>query len=249
MMAEPGLSQRASSFGSVAEDYDRFRPGPPLSAVDWVLRRAYRTAVDIGAGTGALTRRLCERADRVIAVEPDARMLEVLRQHTPEASAVRSWAECLPIRSGILDAAMVSSAWHWMDPDRTVAEVGRVVRSGGVFGVIWNGADRSVEWVAELLGRRDPSPDDQSGRGSRHRFELPPGSPFVDLDSCLIRWSLPMTREELIGLATTYSSMITLPPDRRELELDRIRAAADTALRGGAVEVPMSCRCWRAVRA
>ena len=69
-------------------------------------------------------------------------------------------AEQLPIRSETLDAAMVSSAWHWMDPDRTVAEVGRVLRPGGVLGVIWNGADRSIDWVAELLGTRDPSPGD-----------------------------------------------------------------------------------------
>ena len=58
------------------------------------------------------------------------------------------------LRSGTLDAVVVSSAWHWMDTDQTVAEVGRVLRSGGVFGVIRNGPDRPVGWVTELLGAR-----------------------------------------------------------------------------------------------
>ncbi len=239
---------RASSFGSVAEEYDRFRPGPPLAAVEWILRSPGGTAIDLGAGTGALTRELAKRVDQVVALEPDARMLEVLHRNLPQVPAVRSRAEELPVRTGTLDAAMVSSAWHWMDPDRTVAELGRVLRSGGVFGVIWNGADRSVEWVAELLGTRDPSPGDRNNRRSRHRFELPPGSPFVDLETTVIVWSRTLTDEELVGLAGTYSSMITMPPDRQEQELARIRRVAGSVVGGDGVELPMSCRCWRVVR-
>ena len=248
-MAGSGTAERASSFGSVAEAYDRYRPGPPLSAVEWILRSPCGTAADLGAGTGALTRVLAERADRVIALEPDARMLEVLTRRSPEVPAVRCTAEQLPIRSETLDAAVVSSAWHWMDPDRTVAEVGRVLAPGGVLGVIWNGADRSIDWVTELLGSRDPSPGDRNPRRGRHRFELPPRSPFVDLETCTITWSKSMTRDELVGLAGTYSSLITMPADQRERELARIRSVTESVT-GGAevVEMPMSCRCWRTVR-
>ena len=76
-MAEPDLHERASSFGSVAEAYDRFRPAPPAEAVDWVLGTAGGVAADIGAGTGALTRQLARRAGWVVAVEPDAVMLMI----------------------------------------------------------------------------------------------------------------------------------------------------------------------------
>ena len=218
-----------------------------MSAVDWVLQSRGGTAADIGAGTGALTRRVQERADRVIAVEPDIRMLEVLKSRSPELWAIQGWAEHLPIRSRSLDAVTISSAWHWMDPDRTLAEIARVLRSGGVLGVIWNGADRSVEWVAELLGTRDPSPGHRD-RGSRHRFELPPRSPFADLEGNVFKWSMAMTGEQLVGLAGTYSSMITMTPDLREHELARTEAAAASLAGDGTVEIPMGCRCWRAVR-
>jgi SAM-dependent methyltransferase len=246
-MTETTRTVRASSFGSVAESYDRFRPGPPMSAVDWVLQSRGGNAADIGAGTGALTRRVQERADQVIAIEPDIRMLEVLRSRSPELWAIQGWAEDLPIRSGSLDAVTISSAWHWMDPDRALAEIARVLRSGGVLGVIWNGADRSVEWVAELLGTRDRSPGDRD-RGTRHRFELPPQLPFADLEGNVVKWSMAMTQEQLVGLAGTYSSMITMSPDLRERELARIEAAADSVVGDSGVEVPMGCRCWRAVR-
>ncbi len=231
----------------MAEQYDRYRPGPPLAAMEWILGSRCGTAADLGAGTGALTRVLAQWADRVVALEPDARMLEVLTRRSPEVAALRCRAEELPIGSGALDAAMVSSAWHWMDPDRTVAEVGRVLHPAGVLGVIWNGADRSVEWVAELLGRRDPSPGDR-GRRSRHQFELPPGAPFVDLDTRMITWSKSMTRDELVGLAGTYSSLITMAPAERERELDRIRTITESVVGGDVVDIPMGCRCWRMVR-
>lgn len=246
-MAEPDLHERASSFGSVAEAYDRFRPAPPAEAVDWVLGTAGGVAADIGAGTGALTRQLARRAGRVVAVEPDARMAGVLRRRSPDIPALRGWAEALPLRPACLDAVTVSSAWHWMDPDRTTAEVARVLRPGGVFGVIWNGADRSVEWVAELLETRVPSPGDRDLR-TRHAFVLPPGSPFDAVERRVVEWSLPVGPEELVGLAGTYSATITMAPDERERELARVAAAASSLAASGPVELPMACRCWRAVR-
>src|SRR5580698_4058840 len=99
-MAVSPTGPRASSFGSVAEEYDRFRPGPPLSAVEWILRSPGGTAIDLGAGTGALTRELAKRVDRVMALEPDVRMLEVLHRNSPQVPAVRSRAEELPVRAG-----------------------------------------------------------------------------------------------------------------------------------------------------
>ena len=61
-MALDERATRAMSFGAIAEDYDRFRPGPPAEAVGWILPRQCESIVDIGAGTGALTRQLMGHA-------------------------------------------------------------------------------------------------------------------------------------------------------------------------------------------
>jgi SAM-dependent methyltransferase len=242
-------SARAFSFGQQAETYDRFRPAPPPAAVEWVLSTSCPIALDVGAGTGALSRRMAERAASVVAVEPDPRMLSVLARRSPTVIPVEGLAEHLPFGGSTVDAVMISSAWHWMDPQSTIAEIARVLRPGGVLGVLWNGPDRSVGWVGDLLGHREAP--DRSPAGDRHRFELPDGAPFGDLDRRVIRWSLTMTTEELQGLARTYSANILLSEDERADQADELarRLAADPRLQDRSdVEVPMGCRCFRAVR-
>ena len=245
-MAGAERAVRASSFGGVADVYDRYRPGPPPSVVEWVLRSQGGRVADLAAGTGALTRQLDQQADWVVAVEPDIRMLEVLRARSPHISAVQAWAEKLPIRSGSLDVVTVSSAWHWMDHERTIDEIARVLRPGGVLAVIWNGAVRSVDWVGELLGRN--STQDEAARRIRHRVDLPAGAPFTRVEEETITWSMTMNHEQMVGLAETYSVMITMPEEESRRELARIEAAVSSLVGDGEVDVPMGCRCWRGVR-
>jgi predicted RNA methylase len=66
--------QRARSFGSVAEQYERGRPSYPRSALRWLLGEMPRDVVDLGAGTGKLTSALVAAGHRVVAVEPVAEM-------------------------------------------------------------------------------------------------------------------------------------------------------------------------------
>src|SRR6516165_1283134 len=90
-------STRAQSFGSIARDYDRFRPAPPADAVAWIVPEECELAVDIGAGTGALTRRLLERVPKVVSVEPDERMRTILHERAPATDARAGTAEAIPV--------------------------------------------------------------------------------------------------------------------------------------------------------
>lgn len=250
-MTGSGRSGEAHSFGGVAASYDRYRPSPPREAVAWMLPDTCRRVVDLGAGTGAVSRRLAERVGQIVAVEPDPRMLSVLVARSPGVAAVRSYAERLPVADRVADAVVASSAWHWMETEVTVAEVARVLRPGGVLGMLWNGPDRSVGWVGEVLGPRDPSPVELPAPGSRHHVELPPGAPFGQLETRFFTWQRELTPDELVGIAGTYSSMITLSEDERSTELERIRGVLAThpELRDRErLAVPMGSRCWRAVR-
>ena len=112
---EPALSpevkrQRANSFGQAAAEYERYRPGPPAEVVDWLLPTRADTVVDLGAGTGALTRLLVDRADRVIAVEPDERMRAVLAGEVRGVTAVEGRGESMPVEDGVADAVLASSS-------------------------------------------------------------------------------------------------------------------------------------------
>ncbi|MGO8937468.1 MAG: class I SAM-dependent methyltransferase, partial [Mycobacterium sp.] len=123
--------ERAMSFGAIAEDYDELRPQPPQQAVDWLVPSDCEVAVDVGAGTGLFTRTLVGRVAQVTAVEPDARMRTVLAARSPGLRVVEGRGESIPLPDAAAAAVFVSSAWHWMDPERAVPEIGRVLRDGG----------------------------------------------------------------------------------------------------------------------
>lgn len=161
---------RSGVFGDVAAHYERFRPGPPAAAVDWFLPERVHRVVDLGAGTGALSRRLVERADEVVAVEPDERMRTVLAHEVPHVRVVDGRGEATGLPDDSVDAVLASSSWHWMDPDRALAEAARVLVPGGTLGAVWSGPDPDGAFVAQaraLLSRGAPTDGDGGVGGDR----------------------------------------------------------------------------------
>jgi SAM-dependent methyltransferase len=227
---------RAGSFGEVASNYERFRPGPLLAAVDWLLLTHVGTVVDLGAGTGALTRLLMDRADEVVAVEPDDRMRSVLTDEVPGVRVVKGRGESIPLPDGGADAVLASSSWHWMEPVGTLHEVGRVLVPGGVLGALWSGPDPEGPFLVQaqaLLAEQASGPVEDVPGGSDERpneypglimgdalrisptLEIPPGVPFDQPEHEVFTWDIALNADELIGLLGTMSSMITLPEETR----------------------------------
>jgi len=246
------MTQRATSFGAVAENYDRLRPPPAPEAVDWLLPAGCTDVVDLAAGTGLLTRELEARVGNVIAVEPDPRMRAVLASRSPRVRVLEGTGEAIPLPEASADALLVSSAWHWMDPDRTFPEVARVLRDGGRFGLIWTSRDREVEWVQELdrLHRREPEAE-TSGRRRRHRdVRLPGDGTFAAEATTSFTFTRSMSLDDVVDMLGTYSGLIIADEQERAAGIAGARAML-TELFGGAstLEVPMRSLCWRADRA
>jgi SAM-dependent methyltransferase len=244
------------SFGEIAATYDRFRPGPPLEAVQWLLPARAVDILELGAGTGALTRLLVEQFPHVRAVEPDPRMRAVCRERVPRAEIVAGQAESIPADEASFDAVIAASSWHWVDEDLALPEVARVLRPGGTFALLWSGADRSVAWLRSLwAGGMELSAAEiealDSRRRERHTVQLGATSPFLEPERRVIRWTRFMTRDELVGMAGTYSAVITMRAAERREYLDslaRYLEHAEVPVHEGLVAVPMRCRCWRTTR-
>lgn len=246
---EVSRAVRATSFGSVAADYDRFRPGPPAEVAEWLLPAGVQRVADVGAGTGGFSRVVAARVVTTVAVEFDLRMARQLVARSPRVSVINGRGERLPLRTAGFDAVVASSSWHWLDAAQALLEVARVLRNGGVLGVVWGGPDRDVDWVRELLARDVRSDPERQGR--RHRLDVPEGTPFGIPETRVIQWSLPRTPEQLVGLAGTYSRVITAGATDRHSIASRVASVIERhpALQGLAViDLPMSARCWRAVR-
>ncbi len=273
---EPGElhRQRSRSFGSIADDYDRFRPGPSLEVVEWLVPVGAGTVVDLGAGTGALTGLLAGRFPRVVAVEPDDRMRAVLEAKDLGVEVLEGRGESVPLPDGVADAVVVSSAWHWMDPASALPEIARVLRPGGRFGVVWSGIDRAalgiepgaLRRVSTVLGLVDVDTDGtgEGGGGSPaeavagapsrrggHQLVLPADGPFEQPEHEVICWSRPMSVDDLVGNVGTYSRVILLPEAEQVSIAAGVRAYLEE--RYGAegddtIEVPFLARCWRAAK-
>ncbi len=243
---------RASSFGAIAEDYDRLRPSPVPAAVEWLVPEGCRVAVDLAAGTGLLTRPLAEVVPEVIAVEPDERMRAVLAARSPGLQVLEGRGESIPLPDASADALFISSAWHWMDPELAIPEIARVVRPGGRFGVLWTSRDRTVEWVRELgaaarAEQVDRAPDELRRR--RHQLDLPADAPFVDRDEASFGETVTMPVDDLVDLMATYSGVIVAGPEERTAHLEAARRLLDERFPGATeIEVPMRSWCWRATR-
>ena len=252
---------RARSFGAVADDYDRWRPGPSPAVADWLLPAGAQRVVDVGAGTGALSRLLAGRVPDLVAVEPDARMREVLTRNVPDATVVEGQGERIPLDAASADVVVVSSAWHWMDVDATAAEIARVLRPGGVLGVVWSGVD-PTGWFADLRTRVEQDQGrkpggllgalvDREDPDEHHVLRLPAEAPFEPVEHEWLTWVRPMTADQLLGMLGTFSGVIVLPEPQRRQIMDE---AGEMLRRYGgldgdaALDVPFRASCWRAVR-
>ena len=105
--------------------------------------RSGTTVVDVGAGTGKLTRDLVPTGARVIAVEPLAEMREQLASAVPDADVLAGSAEEIPLPDDSADAVVAASAFHWFDTERALVEIHRVLRPEGALATLGNGRDLS----------------------------------------------------------------------------------------------------------
>jgi SAM-dependent methyltransferase len=241
---------QALSFGAAADHYDSIRPTYPAEAIQWCLGdtttgpSSLRRVVDLGAGTGLLTRvivRLTEAT--VIPVEPDPLMRVRLAERTPEVTPLAGSAESIPLPDTSVDAVLVGQAYHWFDRDKAHAEIGRVVRSGGVFAPVWNIRDESVGWVAEYTRLiEDERGDAVNGRLDRPSF----GDNFGEVATAVFRHSVPMNADGLVALLASRSYYLTATPAHQGELRASIRRLASSLPE--TFEMPYETYCYRAIR-
>lgn len=235
-------SVRASSFGAAAEAYDAYRPAYPDAVVDWLLPGAPRTVLDLGAGTGKLTDSLVARGLDVIAIEPDASMLALLRSRHPEVCAMQGAAEQIDLLNASVDTVVIGQAWHWMDADRASAEIARVLRPGGTLAAAWNEEDPSrASWLPEF-DSLDLAP---RGRLVDARF---PVSPFEPVEELRHTWTRSVRVADYLGEQRSRSSWITATPAQRDERIghwNHLLATHADLVGRGVLEIPYLTYAWR----
>lgn len=242
----------STSFGKMAAAYEVGRPGYPLAAVEWMLEPAVtpgnRTRVaDVGAGTGKLTRTILAAGADVVAIDPDAEMLAALSAELPGVPALTGTAEALPVPDGSLDAVLLGQAWHWVEPAKGSAEIARVLRPGGVLGLVWNIRDDRQRWVAAMTAiMHESNAEVMMAEGGPVV-----AAPFAGIEERRFEWSRPMTADRLLAMARSRSYLITAAETQRariEGELLDLFGELPALADGGTIELPYVTHAFRALR-
>jgi ubiquinone/menaquinone biosynthesis C-methylase UbiE len=228
------------SFELVAELYEQARPEYPREAIDWVASRLGlgngSTIVDLGAGTGKLTRALLTTGARVIAVEPGDAMRAELERALPEVEALRGAAEQIPLQDGSVDCIAAGSAFHWFRHDEALPEMHRVLRRDGGLALLWNSRDRDQPiqqevsgLIAQLVPRVRPRPEHWAD--AVRKSDL-----FSAPDEAHFPWVQKLGAEGLVARMSSISFVAAAPAEARA-ELDARLREAVTRL-GGTVDFP-----------
>jgi SAM-dependent methyltransferase len=231
-----------TAFADVAAAYERARPGYPQGAVQWMVGDELVDVVDLGAGTGKLTRALVALGHRVVAVEPLDEMRAELEAAVPGARIVAGKAESMPLADSSADVVTSAQAFHWFDHDDALPEIGRVLRPGGRLALVWNSRDDRDPWMARLsaiIGNESIKESDVV--------------PILD-ESGLFRWvetarfsfDQVLDRDGLLDLVLSRSYLAKLPPEDRQPVLDAVGALYDETADGEGVRLAYVTECFRA---
>jgi trans-aconitate methyltransferase len=227
-----GDKVRALTFGEVAEEYDRVRPGYPAELFEDILGYSSpTTALEIGAGTGKATRVFASRGVQVVALEPDPGMALVLRQHVAELpvtiamGSLESYEPETPV-----DLVYSAQAFHWTAPETRWARTAAALRPGGSLALFWNierVADseqrRQVETILSEYELKWPGqwPESDQLEPYAEMAELPE---FGELRQEIYRWERTLATADYLAHLGTQSAYLMLEDEERDELLDRLRA-------------------------
>ena len=233
------------SFADVADAYERSRPGYPDGAVRWLVGTEPLDVVDLGAGTGKLTRSLVALGHRVTAVEPLPEMIAHLRGAVPGVAAVQGGAEAIPIADESADVVVAAQAFHWFDHGPALREIARVLRPGGRIALVWNTRDVDEPWVAQL------SEEALASEGFVEREAAAPvgeSGLFEEVERAVFPYSQQLDREGLVDLVLSRSYCAVLGPEERVPVFDRVERIFEEHQVDGMIELPYVTECFRAPR-
>lgn len=238
---------QGTGFGVAADAYEAGRPEYPVEAVAWLLDGTEGTVLDLGAGTGKLTRGVLALGREALAVDPDATMLARLARELPGVRAEVGTAEEIPLPDASVGAVVVGQAWHWVDVERASREAARVLAPGGVLGLIWNVRDEREPWVADLTWAMHRSVAEALIEAGGPTV----AAPFGALEELRVEWSRPMTREAIEAMVRSRSYYIAADAAGRAEVDARVGAVLDGVrglTGGGSVSVPYVTAAYRTRR-
>jgi len=247
---------RRLAFGEAADAYDAVRPGYPAQLVRILIARAgLRRAtkvLEIGCGTGQLTRDLAPAGCQIVCLEPDRELAKLATRNfsgMPNVQVREEPFERFEVVAGAFDLVVAATSFHWIDPAIRCNKASEALRTGGVLAILmnehprpWTGFFERVQDVyraiAPDLAHSDTGKDSDQARNELTREIIASGL-FVDVETFSERWQQRFDRDQYLALLGTYSPHRRLPEARRVRLFGAIAQLIDAEY-DGYVEQPYS---------
>jgi SAM-dependent methyltransferase len=242
---DPQKARRATSFDTIARQYDQTRPAYPDALIDYLLDAAAvpddGRILEVGPGTGKATTLFARRGCHITGLEPGVKMAEIARENCSEFPDVQietvSFEDWNPNghRFNLLTAAQ---SFHWIDLDTGFQKAADVLTEDGAIGLFWNRHNESETsygifndlyktYVPELwnsyaaLGGYDEWIE-------RWQTNIDSSRCFTPCEISTFNWEQSYTSEEYPQLLGTYSDHIALSDDQRTRLFDAVRDKIDS---------------------
>jgi len=142
-LPEASARRYGKVFDEIAAEYDRRRPTYPDELVDQACQVAEIGSGDhvleVGCGSGQLTRGLVARGLHVTALEPGNSLIALARQNLAGAGEVEfvnaKFEDALLPREQFA-AVFCASAFHWIDPEVSWQKAADVLVPGGTLALV-----------------------------------------------------------------------------------------------------------------
>jgi ubiquinone/menaquinone biosynthesis C-methylase UbiE len=216
--------------------YERGRPGYRVEAITAPGVPSSASVLDLGAGSGKLTRLLVSAFADVFAVEPDTEMRRRLVASSPGVSVLEGRAEQIPAADASVDAVFAAQSFHTFDQRQAVAEIERVLRPRGAMVLLWNvsagAAQPSIATVHELLDQHWPPGWDPIDLGLAYAWKDWPREWSEILDESAFgalaeaRFPNPqiVDQEALVAFFGSMGWIAELPSERRVPLLEEVKS-------------------------
>lgn len=235
------IRRQARSFDGVADRYERGRPGFPREAAVWLSGGEPAVVLELGAGTGKLTRELAAIGHDVYATDPSDEMLAQLRKALPDVRTAVAPAEEIPLPDNSVEVVVAAQAFHWFDHATALPEIARVLTPGGRLALAWNHRDDKIPWVrrlGDLIGHQDQLTDPTETLLTSGLFG------YVEQET--FRNGQHIDRETIQDLVASRSNVATLDDAARERKMAQLLAFYDDYGRGmDGMRLPYLTRCYR----
>lgn len=240
------MNKTTELFSDKAESYAKFRPAYPAKMIERLLSnlptKDQNRAIDVGAGTGISSLLIAKQGVKVVAIEPNAEMIQAGEKH-PNLQFVKGPAERIPFDDSSTDLVTSFQSFHWFDFKESLKEFNRVLQPTGKLGIVWSYWDESDAYTREYVNLINEAtkknitrvtPYDGFPKGKikklRIRFlwrfrKLPY---FNNVERYTYKYMQQLDEEGLIGCARSQSFLINEGPVWDEL-VDGIRSLKTTA--------------------